>query len=41
VASATTRSFVEDAVEQGEKVIVFSCFDEPIPTFARHSVTRR
>ena len=31
-----TRSFVEDAVEQGEKVIVFSCFDEPIRTFARH-----
>ena len=25
-----------DAVEQGEKVIVFSCFDEPIRTFARH-----
>ena len=31
-----TRSFVDDAVEQGEKVIVFSCFDEPIRTLARH-----
>lgn len=31
-----TRSFVADAVEQGEKVIVFSCFDEPIRTLARH-----
>ncbi len=31
-----TRTFVDDAVEQGEKVIVFSCFDEPIRTLARH-----
>ena len=31
-----TRSFVADAVEQGEKVIVFSCFDEPIRALARH-----
>ena len=27
---AHTIEFVENAVEQGEKVIVFSCFDEPV-----------
>jgi SWI/SNF-related matrix-associated actin-dependent regulator of chromatin subfamily A-like protein 1 len=31
-----TRQFVDDALEQGEKVIVFSCFDEPIATLAKH-----
>jgi SWI/SNF-related matrix-associated actin-dependent regulator 1 of chromatin subfamily A len=30
-----TIDFVSGAVEQGEKVIVFSCFDEPLQAFAR------
>jgi SWI/SNF-related matrix-associated actin-dependent regulator 1 of chromatin subfamily A len=29
------RDFVEGAVDQGEKVIVFSCFDEPLQTLAK------
>ena len=28
--------FVEDVVEQGEKVIVFSCFDAPLKAVAKH-----
>ena len=31
----TTLDFVRGAVEQGEKVIVFSCFDEPLQALAR------
>jgi SWI/SNF-related matrix-associated actin-dependent regulator 1 of chromatin subfamily A len=30
-----TMDFVEGAVAQGEKVIVFSCFDEPLQTLAK------
>jgi SWI/SNF-related matrix-associated actin-dependent regulator 1 of chromatin subfamily A len=30
-----TRDFVEGAVDQGEKVIVFSCFDEPLQALAK------
>ena len=30
-----TIDFVSGAVEQGEKVIVFSCFDEPLQAFAK------
>ena len=31
---AATIDFVTGAVEQGEKVIVFSCFEEPVQSFA-------
>jgi hypothetical protein len=31
-----TIKFVEDCVEQDEKVIVFSCFDEPVTKIAKH-----
>jgi SWI/SNF-related matrix-associated actin-dependent regulator 1 of chromatin subfamily A len=31
-----TKTFVDDAVEQGEKVIVFSCFDQPLRTLGKH-----
>jgi SWI/SNF-related matrix-associated actin-dependent regulator 1 of chromatin subfamily A len=31
----STLDFVRGAIEQGEKVIVFSCFDAPIQTLAR------
>jgi SNF2 family DNA or RNA helicase len=31
----TTEDFVRGAVEQGEKVLVFSCFDEPLQRLAR------
>ncbi len=31
----TTLDLVRGAVEQGEKVIVFSCFDEPLQTLAK------
>jgi hypothetical protein len=30
-----TGDFVSGAIDQGEKVIVFSCFDEPLQTFAK------
>ena len=30
-----TIDFVTGAVEQGEKVIVFSCFEEPMQTLAQ------
>jgi SWI/SNF-related matrix-associated actin-dependent regulator 1 of chromatin subfamily A len=30
-----TTDFVSGAIEQGEKVIVFSCFDEPLQTLAK------
>ena len=33
--TAATLDFVRGAVEQGEKAIVFSCFDDPIQTLAR------
>jgi SWI/SNF-related matrix-associated actin-dependent regulator of chromatin subfamily A-like protein 1 len=33
--TSTTLDFVNGAVEQGEKVIVFSCFDDPIQMLAR------
>jgi SWI/SNF-related matrix-associated actin-dependent regulator 1 of chromatin subfamily A len=32
----TTQSYVANAVEQGEKVIVYSCFDAPVQQFAEH-----
>ncbi len=32
--TASTLDFVQGAVQQGEKVLVFSCFDEPIRTIA-------
>jgi SWI/SNF-related matrix-associated actin-dependent regulator 1 of chromatin subfamily A len=32
--TASTLELVEDAVEQGEKVLVFSCFDEPVQKIA-------
>jgi SWI/SNF-related matrix-associated actin-dependent regulator 1 of chromatin subfamily A len=31
-----TIEFIENAVEQGEKVIVFSCFDEPVQKIREH-----
>ena len=34
--TSQTIEFVENAVEQGEKVIVFSCFDEPVKKFREH-----
>ena len=33
--TSATLEFVRGAIEQGEKVIVFSCFDDPIQKFAR------
>ena len=33
--AGATIDFVSGAVEQGEKVIVFSCFDEPLQAFAK------
>jgi SWI/SNF-related matrix-associated actin-dependent regulator 1 of chromatin subfamily A len=33
--AAATLDFVRGAIDQGEKVIVFSCFDGPIQKFAR------
>jgi SWI/SNF-related matrix-associated actin-dependent regulator 1 of chromatin subfamily A len=33
--AAATLDFVRGAIEQGEKVIVFSCFDGPVQTLAR------
>ena len=36
-----TVDFVTGAVEQGEKVIVFSCFEEPVQQLARPSAGRR
>ena len=33
--TTTTLDFVRGAIDQGEKVIVFSCFDGPIRTLAR------
>jgi SWI/SNF-related matrix-associated actin-dependent regulator 1 of chromatin subfamily A len=33
--TSTTLDFVNGAIDQGEKVIVFSCFDEPIRRLAR------
>ena len=33
--AAATLDFVRGAIEQGEKVIVFSCFDAPIQTLAK------
>jgi SWI/SNF-related matrix-associated actin-dependent regulator of chromatin subfamily A-like protein 1 len=33
--AATTLDFVAGAVDQGEKVIVFSCFDAPLKTLAK------
>jgi SWI/SNF-related matrix-associated actin-dependent regulator 1 of chromatin subfamily A len=33
--AGATIDFVSGAVGQGEKVIVFSCFDEPLQTFAK------
>lgn len=33
--TSSTLDFVEGAVAQGEKVIVFSCFDEPLQTLAK------
>jgi SWI/SNF-related matrix-associated actin-dependent regulator of chromatin subfamily A-like protein 1 len=36
VAKATaTLDFVRGAIDQGEKMIVFSCFDDPVQTLAR------
>jgi helicase-like protein/SWIM zinc finger len=36
IAKATqTLDFVRGAIEQGEKVIVFSCFDDPVQKFAK------
>jgi SWI/SNF-related matrix-associated actin-dependent regulator 1 of chromatin subfamily A len=32
----STIEFIEGAVEQDEKVLVFSCFDEPVKTIAKH-----
>jgi SWI/SNF-related matrix-associated actin-dependent regulator 1 of chromatin subfamily A len=32
---SATLDFVQGAIEQGEKVVVFSCFDEPLQTLAR------
>jgi SWI/SNF-related matrix-associated actin-dependent regulator of chromatin subfamily A-like protein 1 len=34
--AADTIEFVENAVAQGEKVIVFSCFDEPLRKVLKH-----
>jgi SWI/SNF-related matrix-associated actin-dependent regulator of chromatin subfamily A-like protein 1 len=34
--AAATIAFVENAVAQGEKVIVFSCFDEPLKKLQQH-----
>ena len=34
--AADTIDFVENAVGQGEKVIVFSCFDEPLKKVQKH-----
>jgi SWI/SNF-related matrix-associated actin-dependent regulator of chromatin subfamily A-like protein 1 len=34
--AADTIAFVENAVAQGEKVIVFSCFDEPLKKMQKH-----
>jgi SWI/SNF-related matrix-associated actin-dependent regulator 1 of chromatin subfamily A len=33
--AAATLDFVRGAIDQGEKVIVFSCFDAPVQTLAR------
>ena len=33
--AAATLDFVQGAIDQGEKVIVFSCFDSPVQTLAR------
>ena len=33
--TSATLDFVRGAIDQGEKVIVFSCFDDPIQTLAR------
>jgi len=33
--ASATMDFVSGAVDQGEKVIVFSCFDEPLQQFAK------
>jgi SWI/SNF-related matrix-associated actin-dependent regulator 1 of chromatin subfamily A len=33
--TSATLDFVKGAIEQGEKVIVFSCFDDPIQRFAK------
>ena len=33
--TAATLDFVKGAIDQGEKVIVFSCFDAPVRTLAR------
>ena len=30
-----TTDFVAGAIDQGEKVIVFSCFDEPLQSLAK------
>src|SRR5690606_3619306 len=35
-----TIDLIESAVEQGEKVIVFSCFDEPLKRIHRHFADR-
>ncbi|HEY8470798.1 MAG TPA: DEAD/DEAH box helicase [Longimicrobiales bacterium] len=35
-----TIDLIESAVEQGEKVIVFSCFDEPLQRIHRHFADR-
>jgi SWI/SNF-related matrix-associated actin-dependent regulator 1 of chromatin subfamily A len=34
--AAETIEFVQNAVDQGEKVIVFSCFDDPIKRVQKH-----
>jgi SWI/SNF-related matrix-associated actin-dependent regulator 1 of chromatin subfamily A len=33
--TAATLDFVKGAIDQGEKIIVFSCFDDPIRKFAK------
>lgn len=33
---ASTIEFVESAVEQGERVLVYSCFDEPVKRMVKH-----
>jgi SWI/SNF-related matrix-associated actin-dependent regulator of chromatin subfamily A-like protein 1 len=38
--AAATQAFVDDALEQGEKVIVFTGFDEPIARLAKHYGTQ-
>ena len=34
--SSTCIDFVEGVIEQGEKVLVFSCFDAPVKSVAKH-----